>query len=916
MTNDSPDPRGAAVDNSTGDDSSGALPRPGAADHSGATPRRRGLEGQVIADRYRVVRLVSAGANTLIADADDLELHRLVTLKLLRPEFTVSAEFRERFQQQMEAVAAMSHPNIAAVHDIGSATVGRRNTVYVASEYLSGGSLRDLFDRRRMLSPSQALTVGLDACRALDFAHRKGFVHTELTPSKLVFGDDRRLRIVDFGLARVLNEEIWTNPSELPTHVARYASPEQAQGLPVDGHTDVYSLALILHEAVTGEVPFAGDSTVSTLANRVDRLMPVSADLGPLASVLERSGRPEPSERWSAAQFGKALMRAAERMPRPEPIPILAPSPLNVDPSLLRRPNDPTGGIHRPDDPPQLALVPSAGAADETTSDAPAPDVSVLEAPALADADADADDRSRAASAATTDTATAAGVAADDVAGSAHADDAPATDDSGVPAPGAVAGADAARDVVDDAVGVDTAVRTASDASDAAARTGADGPAVVPAVGDEPVGAAMADLAELVERTPPKPPGAENVVDPSSRIDVVAPIPPKAAPARRKPGAGAAPVAARGAASGEPAPTGRVPVNELVGKTLTKKERKAAKRRAREREKWAKANAAKQPKSVRRSKGGAQPQAVYQQPTGRRWAPIVFTLAMLAALGGIGAIAWQLFRTESHEVPALAGLPLETGLAEVESFGWDVNPRTARSDDYPEPGQIIRTVPAALTELSTGSPLTIFYSVGPELRTVPPLAGQTVDEATAVLTELQLAQVVNPVYDETVPAGIVVGVDAEGHGPGAEVLPRTLVTLAVSQGPAPRPVPNLAGVTPDEAAALLAGVGFGVVTGEPVYHDSIPAGMVAAQTPAAGEGALPGSEVVVQLSQGVELVAVPDLRGVGLAQATQALGDAGLFVGSVVGNPDGSVVAATSGAAALDPGVMVRRGSLVNIVIL
>ena len=76
--------------------------------------------------------------------------------------------------------------------------------MYAVVEYLAGGSLRDLFDRGRYLDPSQALVVGLEACRGLDFAHRKGLVHTELTPSKLVFGDDRRLRIVDFGLARLL----------------------------------------------------------------------------------------------------------------------------------------------------------------------------------------------------------------------------------------------------------------------------------------------------------------------------------------------------------------------------------------------------------------------------------------------------------------------------------------------------------------------------------------------------------------------------------------------------------------------------------------------------------------------------------------------------------------------------------------
>ena len=250
----------------------------------------------MLGGRYRVTRMVSAGAATLIVDAEDTELGRPVTVKLVRPEWAESTEFRRTFRQTMRAMSTLSHPNIAAIHDWGEETVGKRTTVYAVVEYLAGGSLRDLFDRGRYLDPSQALMVGLEACRGLDFAHRKGLVHTELTPSKLVFGDDRRLRIVDFGLARLLGRQEWAEPATVATHVARYASPEQALAQPLDGKTDVYSLALILVEAVTRQVPFAARSTVATLSARIGRLMPVSADLGPLAAVLEKAG-PAPGRR-------------------------------------------------------------------------------------------------------------------------------------------------------------------------------------------------------------------------------------------------------------------------------------------------------------------------------------------------------------------------------------------------------------------------------------------------------------------------------------------------------------------------------------------------------------------------------------------------------------------------------------------
>ena len=124
----------------------------------------------MIAERYRVTRMVAAGANALIVDAADLELDRPVTIKLVRPEWAESPEFRRTFAAEMRTVSALSHPNVAAVHDWGEEVIGKRTTVYVVSEYLAGGSLRDLFDRGRHLSPSQALMVGLEACRGLDFA--------------------------------------------------------------------------------------------------------------------------------------------------------------------------------------------------------------------------------------------------------------------------------------------------------------------------------------------------------------------------------------------------------------------------------------------------------------------------------------------------------------------------------------------------------------------------------------------------------------------------------------------------------------------------------------------------------------------------------------------------------------------------
>jgi serine/threonine-protein kinase len=284
------------------------------------------LVGRVLSDRYRIENVVSSGANTVITEAIDTEANRPVTVKIVRPELAVTSAFRQAFRRQIEVAMSLTHPNIASVLGWGETEFDGESTLYWVVEYLGGGSLRDIFDRGRLLAPSQSLVVGLEACRALEAAHDRGVIHTEVTPSKLVFGEDGRLRIVDVAMAQLLGAEAWDEPATVATHVARYASPEQALGLDVDAKTDVYALSLCLIESITGKVPFAGDSTVSTLAGRVGKLMPVTADMGSLASVLERGGRPDSEDRWTAAEFAKALVAAAEALPRPEPIPVMATS--------------------------------------------------------------------------------------------------------------------------------------------------------------------------------------------------------------------------------------------------------------------------------------------------------------------------------------------------------------------------------------------------------------------------------------------------------------------------------------------------------------------------------------------------------------------------------------------------------------
>jgi eukaryotic-like serine/threonine-protein kinase len=278
------------------------------------------FNGRVVAGRYQLGPRRGSGVDAAVFDVYDLVEHRVVAIKVVHPDLCVGEEFERAFRLAVELGASIKHPNIAEIYDWGVDVWNDRKAMYVVVEHLGGGSLREYLDRGRTLSPSQALMVGLEACKALDVVHRRGLIHGDIRPSTLVFGDDHRLRITDVGLANVVGEALWTDRIHISNALAMYAAPELASSGQRGPKGDVYSLCLTMLESITGSVPFAGDSTVATLSNRIGRLMPVSADLGPLAAVLERVGRPLPDDRYSAAEFGRALVQVAEKLPRPAPI--------------------------------------------------------------------------------------------------------------------------------------------------------------------------------------------------------------------------------------------------------------------------------------------------------------------------------------------------------------------------------------------------------------------------------------------------------------------------------------------------------------------------------------------------------------------------------------------------------------------
>ena len=327
--------------------------------------------GRVLAGRYRLLAPIGAGASAQVFLAEDTRLRRRVAVKLLHESYAGDEAFIRRFRSEAQTAAGLNHPNLLAVYDWGEDEVP-----FLVTEFIGGGSLRAMLDQGHRLSLSQATLIGLETARGLDHAHRQGLVHRDLKPANLLFGEDERLRIADFGLARALADAAVTEPSGAVLGTARYASPEQAQGRPLSGASDVYSLALVLIEAVTGHVPFSVDTTIGTLMARVGEPIPVTSRLEVLQPILQAAGAIEPEDRPDAARLATMLVKASEQLERPDPLPLAgavvlpdADIEIDRDPTMLPEPRP--GGTVFPDEPVEVPLAVEgpepAGAAPSTT---------------------------------------------------------------------------------------------------------------------------------------------------------------------------------------------------------------------------------------------------------------------------------------------------------------------------------------------------------------------------------------------------------------------------------------------------------------------------------------------------------------------------------------------------------------------
>jgi hypothetical protein len=222
--------------------------------------------GDVVADRFRIVRLLGMGGMGVVYHAHDVELDVDVALKLLRPELASRPDAFERFRQELLLARQVSSPHVVRIHDL----VRHGEVWLISMDFVPGQSLERLLDTKGNLAPDDAIKIVRQLALGLSAAHQRGVVHRDLKPANVLIGEDGEARITDFGVARSAGSTGIT-VSGVIIGTPEYLSPEQARADPVDGRSDLYALGLIFFEMLTGTLPFRGGTPAEMLAQRIVR---------------------------------------------------------------------------------------------------------------------------------------------------------------------------------------------------------------------------------------------------------------------------------------------------------------------------------------------------------------------------------------------------------------------------------------------------------------------------------------------------------------------------------------------------------------------------------------------------------------------------------------------------------------------
>ncbi len=284
-------------------------------------------EGDVLGGRYEIQKLLGMGGMGAVYKARDMEVERVVGLKVIRPDLAGNPAILARFKQELVLARQVTHKNIVRIYDLNEAD----GVKFITMEFIEGEDLRTILTRKGKIAPDEAADIILQVCGGLEAAHSEGVIHRDLKPGNIMRDAAGRVVIMDFGLARSLQGDGMTQTGMM-IGTMEYMSPEQAMGKDLDARSDEFAVGLILYELLTGFMPYQADSAIASLVKRTqERVTPLievdSSVPAELNDIVCRCLERNPEERFgSVRELAEALEVWQGKRPRGESSPLQRPS--------------------------------------------------------------------------------------------------------------------------------------------------------------------------------------------------------------------------------------------------------------------------------------------------------------------------------------------------------------------------------------------------------------------------------------------------------------------------------------------------------------------------------------------------------------------------------------------------------------
>ncbi|MBO4406711.1 MAG: Stk1 family PASTA domain-containing Ser/Thr kinase [Clostridia bacterium] len=258
--------------------------------------------GTVLDNRYEMLEIIGTGGMAVVYKARDVKLNRFVAVKILKDEILEDEEIRNRFHNEAEAVAALSHPNIVSIFDVSIT----RRMEYFVMELIDGITLKQYMQQRGVLTEAEMEHFITQILKALEHAHSRNIVHRDIKPQNVMILRDGTVKVTDFGIARMANHQQTSATSQNAFGSVHYIAPEQARGGATDGRADLYAVGIIMYEMMTGELPFTGDTPVAVAIQHLSADPPSPSAKNPnvtpgLEAIILKAMATQPDDRYSSA---------------------------------------------------------------------------------------------------------------------------------------------------------------------------------------------------------------------------------------------------------------------------------------------------------------------------------------------------------------------------------------------------------------------------------------------------------------------------------------------------------------------------------------------------------------------------------------------------------------------------------------